>query len=182
MCKTCTTFSARPSLQNDMDGGVAAALIEEEAEQRACPDLDAHWRLDEAMDRAEKAERERDEVRDAWEGAVESVKEANSLINSLRAAESRPLTADDVTDEMVDRGLDALDEEAAVSVTIPTMRAVLTAALTEPTRPEGAEEIEEVLWNGSEDDEMTVLDSEDRRLISNYLASRGVRVVAEEQS
>lgn len=27
MCKTCTEFSARPSLQNDMDDGVAAALI-----------------------------------------------------------------------------------------------------------------------------------------------------------
>ena len=181
MCKTCTTFSARPSLQNDMDGGVAAALIEEEAEQRACPDLDAHWRLDEAMDRAEKAERERDEWKDS---AIKAMADLE------RAEQPRPLIPDDA---MVLRALNAdMWEEHKVgpwgsldsfrTPAVDAMRAVLTAALTVPKRPEGAEEIEEVLWNGSEDDEMTVLDSEDRRLISNYLASRGVRVVAEEQS
>ena len=99
--------------------------------------------------RAEKAEQERDEVRDAWEGAVESVKEANSLINSLRAAESRPFTADDITDEMIDRAYawwegNSLADPAG-------MRAMLTAALTAPARPEGAEKVEAVLhqyWSG----------------------------------
>ena len=139
MCKTCTTFSARPSLQNDMDGGVAAALIEEEeAEQRACPDLDAHWRLDEAMDRAEKAERERDEWKDS---AIKAMADLE------RAEQPRPLIPDDA---MVLRALNAdMWEEHKVgpwgsldSFRIPAvdaMRAVLTAALTEPSRPEGAE-------------------------------------------
>ena len=91
MCKTCTTFSARPSLQNDMDGGVAAARIEEEAEQRACPDLDAHWRLDEAMDRAERAERERNEwkalalqERGAALDALEQIKTRDARIKAVR--------------------------------------------------------------------------------------------------
>ena len=99
--------------------------------------------------RAEKAEKERDGARDAWEGAVESVKEANSLINSLHAAESRPFTPDDITDEMIDRAYawwegNSLADPAG-------MRAMLTAALTEPPRPEGAEKVEAVLhqyWSG----------------------------------
>ena len=40
------------SLAADLADAVARA---DKAERRACPDLDAHWRLDEAMDRAEKA-------------------------------------------------------------------------------------------------------------------------------
>ena len=59
-------------------------------------------------------------------------------------AESRPLTADDITDEMVERGRAAF---WGGDLTIAgRVRQVLTAALTEPpTRPEGAEEIEAVI-------------------------------------
>lgn len=174
MCKTCTTFSARPSLQNDMDGGVAAALIEEEAEQRACPDLDAHWRLDEAMDRAEKAEQERDEARANaynWEATAEEWKKR------ALAAESRPLMPE-VTDEMVERYWAAMKNPG--SNYDEAVRSALAAALTEPTRPDGAEEIEAVLrdeWTFSDEDggEDAFADLAER------LASRGVRVVTEEE-
>ena len=105
--------------------------------------------------RAEKAEQERDEVRDAWEGAVESVKEANSLINSLRAAESRPLTPDAITDEMIERGFKRLAQMDNDGISLRSTWAahqVLEAALTEPpARPEGAEKVEAVLhqyWSG----------------------------------
>lgn len=141
MCKTCTTFSARPSLQNDMDGGVAAALIEEEAEQRACPDLDAHWRLDEAMDRAEKAEEVADarraeivrlsQDRNDWEGnALDAedraekaeqerdkwkilARQAENDLNAAQRRDSRPFTPDDITDDARQRAYRAV---AALSV------------------------------------------------------------------
>lgn len=66
--------------------------------------------------------------------------------------ESQPLTADDITDEMVERGAQQYVEEGYVSWrrtpgTVKnnareSVRGILRAALTEPTRPEGAEEIE----------------------------------------
>ena len=126
-------------------------------DQKAIEELDARNNslaadLADAVARADKAEKERDEVRDAWEGAVESVKEANSLINSLRAAEPRALTADDITYEMVKRA-QREEERQRGDWTAPTaMRHILTAALTEPPpRPEGAEKVEAVLhqyWSG----------------------------------
>ena len=124
--------------------------------------------------RAEKAEQERDEVRDAWEGAVESVKEANSLINSLRAAESRPFTPDDITDEMVERAREEFfGGDVGGPVSGPSSarrwRAALTAALTEPPRPEGAEEIEAYMR------ELVTSHPEDHYgELADHLASRGV--------
>ena len=114
-----------------------------------------------AVARAEKAEQERDEARADLAEYVQA--------QALRA-HPRPLTPDAITDEMVERGLDALAEEAAVSVTIPTMRAVLTAALTEPpTRPEGAEEIEAYMR------ELVTSHPEDHYgELADHLASRGV--------
>lgn len=90
------------------------------------------------------------------------------------------MTTDDITDEMVARAQHKITRRGPL-IPAETIRLALVAALTEPPRPEGAEEIEEVLWNESAYDEMTVLDAEDRRLISNYLASRGVRVVTKEE-
>lgn len=163
MCKTCTTFSARPSLQNDMDGGVAAALIEEEAEQRSCPDLDAHWRLYEAMGRAEKAERERDEWKDS---AIKAMADLE------RAEQPRPLTPDAITDEMVERARKAWNRSAALGNDL--WRDVLTAAIV-PTRPEGAEELARLI----RDADVGEWDCGD--LADALLATGRVRVVTEEQ-
>ena len=100
----------------------------DEARRHECSDLDAHWRLDETL---------------------ASLKEANATVASLRAAQPRPLTADDITDEMIDRAYawwegNSLADPAG-------MRAILAAALTAPARPEGAEKVEAVLhqyWSG----------------------------------
>ena len=104
----------------------------DEARRHECSDLDAHWRLDETL---------------------ASLKEANATVASLRAAQPRPLTADDITDEMIERGRAAF---WGGDLTIAgRVRQVLTAALTEPpTRPEGAEKVEAVLhqyWSGDID-------------------------------
>ena len=164
MCKTCTTFSARPSLQNDMDGGVAAALIEEEAEQRACPDLDAHWRLDEAMDRAEKAERERDEWKDS---AIKAMADLE------RAEQPRPLTPDAI--ESVLHDILPLSTEHLKADDIANIASDLHAALTEPTRPTELQVLAKVSAY------MDEAGGEGIDAVTDFLAERGVRVVTEEQ-
>ena len=61
----------------------------------------------------------------------------------------RPLTPDDITDEMIERAYAWWEGNTLAPRT--GMRAMLAAALTEPTRPEGAEKVEAVLhqyWSG----------------------------------
>src|SRR5699024_6697675 len=103
----------------------------DEARRHECSDLDAHWRLGEAL---------------------ASLKEANATVASLRAEQPRPLTADDITDEMVRRGAQVATPAGVRYLRPHEVREILTAALTEPpTRPEGAEKVEAVLhqyWSG----------------------------------
>ena len=80
-----------------------------------------------------------------WKGVVREYKDA------LEKAESRPLTPDAITDEMVERGRSAYWGPAFGGSVEERVLAILTAALTEPTRPEGAEKVEAVLrqyWSG----------------------------------
>lgn len=113
---------ADAELRDEADGGVAAALIEKEVEQ---PDA---------------------EVRELRSALARELARGNALQDALDAAESRPLTPDAITDEMVERALNtffhherALDWYSAKDV--DDMHHALTAALTpEPERPDGAEE------------------------------------------
>ena len=83
-----------------------------------------------------------------WKSVVREYKDA------LEKAESRPLTPDAITDEMVKRA-QREEERQCGDWTAPTaMRRILAAALTEPPRPEGAEKVEAVLhqyWSGDID-------------------------------
>ena len=121
----------------------------DEARRHECSDLDAHWRLDETL---------------------ASLKEANATVASLRAEPTRPLTANDITYEMVKRA-QREEERQRGDWTAPTaMRHILTAALT-PARPEGAEEIEAVIRK------VVPSHPEDRYGdLADRLAERGVRV------
>ena len=93
-----------------------------------------------------------------WKSAVREYKDAlekaeEERDEALADAESRPLTPDAITNEMVERGQDAYwGNERTVEGRV---RAILTAALTEPpARPEGAEKVEAVLhqyWSGDID-------------------------------
>ena len=93
-----------------------------------------------------------------WKGIVREYKDAlekavRERDEALADAESRPLTPDAITNEMVERGQDAYwGNERTVEGRV---RAILTAALTEPpARPEGAEKVEAVLhqyWSGDID-------------------------------
>ena len=91
-----------------------------------------------------------------WKSVVREYKHAlekavRERDEALADAESRPLTPDDITDEMVERGRSAYWGPAYGGSVEERVLAILTAALTEPTRPEGAEKVEAVLhqyWSG----------------------------------
>ena len=104
----------------------------DEARRHECSDLDAHWRLDEAL---------------------ASLKEANATAGSVCAAQPRPLTADDITDEARGRAYRAVaalsvsDWDDISGVAKGRAMALVEAVITEitrpepPARPEGAEEL-----------------------------------------
>ena len=95
--------------------------------------------------RAEKAEQERDHLATVLAKTTRQRDEADKR-------NPRPLTADDITDEMIDRAY-AWWEGNTLALRAG-MRAMLAAALTEPPRPEGAEKVEAVLhqyWSGDID-------------------------------
>ena len=109
-----------------------------------------YWKgvVREYKDALEKAEQERDEAR-----ATKDMHKRRADEERVRAdaAESRPLTPDDITDEMVRRGAQAETPAGTRYLRPHEVLEVLTAALTEPTRPEGAEKVEAVLhqyWSG----------------------------------
>ena len=129
------------------DGGVAAALIEKEAEQQTA------------------------EVRELRAALSREIARGNALQDALDATESRPLTPDAITDEMVERAQSELLDRAGLYVSRSSIRDVLTAALTQ--RPEGAEEIERLIREANREGD-GVADK-----LADRLASRGVRVVGE---
>ena len=121
-----------------------------------------------AVVRADKAEKERDWMRDGW----------NTTSNEL--AELRAtLTPDAITDEMIERGAWQYVKEGYVSwrQTPETVKnnaresvhGILRAALTEPpARPEGAEDIEAILHNELPP---ARLDEDEIMNLANYLAT-----------
>ncbi|WP_087484906.1 hypothetical protein [Brachybacterium massiliense] len=111
--------------------------------------------------RAEKAEQERDEARGALRARLGM------------SAQPRALTADDITDEMVNRARKAWNLSAAIGNDL--WRDTLTAALAEPTRPEGAEELARLIATA----DVGEWDCGD--LADALLATGRVRVVTEEQ-
>ena len=144
---------------------MARLLDEADVELRAqarCPDPDEHVRYDAALAAAEKAERERDEARGALRARL-----------GVRA-ESRPLTPDAITDEMVKRA------QSTYPLGAKHVREMLTAALTEPpARPEGAERWEDFLIDSLDYQALTDQQITD---LADRIAKHGVRVVTEEQS
>ena len=113
---------ADAELRDEADGGVTAALIEQEVEQ---PDA---------------------EVRELRSALARELARGNALQDALAASDPRPLTPDAITDEMVERGRSAYWGPTYGGSVDERVRAILTAALTEPpARPEGAERWEDFL-------------------------------------
>lgn len=86
--------------------------------------------------------------------------------------ESRPLTPDDITDEMIERGMTFWRMAFPYETTRESMTSLLEAALTEPpARPEGAEDIEAVLAE-EYDGDGEILSAIEWRHAADFLAER----------
>ena len=97
-----------------------------------------------------------------WKSVVREYKDA------LEKAESRPLTPDAITDEMVERARSAYWGPTYGGNVNERVRAILTAALTEPPkRPEGAEDIERLIRDAENEGQ-----GADNEALANYLAAR----------
>ncbi|MEU2418944.1 hypothetical protein ABZ546_14305 [Brachybacterium paraconglomeratum] len=151
--------------------------------------------------RAEKAEKERDEAREACQLFVRERDKARAASNRMtvtitrllraldlpenatadeivkRAAVSRPLTPDAITDEMVERAhAAAAGFGTAADISASATFAMLTAALTEPPqRPDGAEEIDEHLRQANAAALGGALTPDQRRALADHLAGFGYR-------
>ena len=114
-----------------------------EALIRHIADLDAVIRR-----RNEQIENQAHNARETQRALEEIARERDEARARAVAAESRPLTPDAITDEMVDRARDYMSINTGQTHTHKAIRGVLTAALTEPPkRPEGAEDIEVLLYD-----------------------------------
>src|SRR5699024_11798059 len=91
-----------------------------------------------------------------------------------RPAESRPLTPDAITDEMVRRGAQVATPSGVRYLRPHGVRGILTAALTEPpARPEGLTRLIDTIREATYDPEPVAT--------GEALYNAGVRVVTEEQ-
>lgn len=156
------------ALRNDValmeDRALNAEKERDEARRHECSDLDAHWRLGEAL---------------------ASLKEANATVASLRAEQPRPLTADDITDEARGRAYRAVaalsvsDWDDMSGVAKGRAMALVEAVITEitrpepPTRPEGLTRLIDTIREATYDPEPVAT--------GEALYNAGVRVVTEEQ-
>ncbi|RCS81836.1 hypothetical protein [Brachybacterium alimentarium] len=110
-----------------------------------------------------------------YERALKAERERDEAVERAASASPRPLTADDITDEMVERGRSAYwgDEHTVEDI----VRSILTAALTEPpTRPEGAEFWESVVADQVGGD----LAPDAIRTLADTIAQRSARVTGAE--
>ena len=108
----------------------------------------AGWKAE--RERRIKAEEERDKWRKIASDAEKDADEAEENLLVFKAAQAfsdpRPLTADDITDEMVGRVRDRMHERGMGFLSSYSIRELLIVALTEPpARPEGAERFDPVI-------------------------------------
>ena len=121
------------------------------------------------------------EARSRLAEATKEIREQGATIAEL-AAESHPLTPEDITDGMVERGAERLREviDSGFSPRASwAVRRALTAALTPPPkRPEGAERLESQIeaWDHEYGDD-AIMTAPRLRELADFLAERGVRLV-----
>ena len=107
-----------------------------------------------------------------------AIDEQAALIDTLRAENPRPLTADDITDEMVERGAERFRGLPTALSAHARVRTIIRAALTPPpSRPEGAEELQALIRQAEAEGE-----GADNEALANYLAARLIDPTVKEQS
>lgn len=124
--------------------------------------------------RTVKAEQERDEYRAMYSEQIKTIARLQK--------NPRPLTVDDITDEMVERAKrrpEQLDSQLVYVKSGWGFREILIAAFT-PSRPEGAEEIESQIEAWSMSPDGGGLAATQHRTLADHLASRGVRATGKD--
>lgn len=188
LTSTSESLTASCDMGDDlMDGGVTAALIEQEVAgsyTRTDDDgltlLMVQQQRDQATARAEKAEKERDEARATKNMHKRRADEERARADA--AAHPRTLTADDLDGEELRKRTERVQVDvlrAHRESRADWARIAVFAALTpQPARPEGAEELDPIVdefltsyWRGD-------IDGADA---TDWLAERGVRVTGAEQ-
>lgn len=137
-----------------------------------------HQQRDDERARAKKAEQERDEARaerDSWRAQVPLAEWEKELIQATD--EHHPLTADDISEAEWDQIAERAWEywECHMILNPHGLKRMMQAALTEPTRPKGAEDWEDWLIHNLDHESLTDQQIED-------LANRVAQRVTEEQS
>lgn len=142
---------------------------------------DVHER-DETVARLEARLVKAEQDRNRWRELAEMAECHDCIRDAAVIEKTRALTADDITDEMVQRASEVI-EVFAPSERWPgsAARWVLEAALTEPQRPEGAENIEALLEGMPADLIGGPLTAHEARTLADHLAEHGVRVTTEEE-
>lgn len=146
---------------------------------RECPNPDEHGPIDYRV-LLEQAERERDEARARLAEAATEIRAQGETIAEL-VAENRPLTPDDAMllrfmntyDRLRDGSKDAPSLNHFTAARTSLTRSALTAALTVPQRPEGAEAEEDWLIEHLPHEYLT---DDQIATVADLYASRGVRV------
>lgn len=165
-----------------------AAANEAERESALAVDLAAvkatseeiEKQLADAIRERDEALRDSDRAGELYENALDAVARSKQTITDLRAQlvealdraeQPRPFTPDDITDEMLKDGevvwssLRSLEDISPLTV----IREIITAALTVPTRPEGAEDIEALIEASLPGD---ALSDAQVQALADYLAPR----------
>lgn len=171
----------QPMGGDDMDGGVTAAAIEAEVDGRATWAKIRAYLL--SPERARSLVHDRDEAARSAALWKETARELFGARNGSRAAlrhwqdkHDHPLTADDITAEMIERGFTVLTTTTRIGR--PFVRELLEAALTKPTRPEGAAALDDLVdrsIRGCSD----ITSPDTVRHIADGLAEQGVRAAGD---
>lgn len=171
MCKTCASFSARRPL-DPQPGDVEdtetllrhdLALMEKRAEQ-------AEQEIEHLRTVLATTTRQRDEA-DKRAPRYNYVVNQGQVYQHVDDIKPRPLTPEDITEDALDRAQEVWEQADPSEDVRVTLRRMLRA-LTAPTRPEGAEEIETLLGDGQAAQNW----HDDNATLADFLASRGVRV------
>lgn len=171
------------------NSGTWASIAKQEAEranraERALADV--HER-DETVARLETRLTEAEYDRNSWKStAIKAMAEVeraechDCIRDAAVIEKTRTLTPEDIGEDMIERGCRAWADSSTFASFEGKIRSVLTAALTEPPRPEGVEDIEALLEGMPADLIGGPLTAHEARTLADHLATHGVRVTTEE--
>lgn len=167
-------------LARERDEAQQFAALWKETARRAMGNRDLRARLDTAdqtilLMKAKKAEQQRDSLAGI---VATTARQRDEAVERAASASPRPLTADDITDRFVDHVHEDYfwSTEDRVRLDKPALRHALLDAVKpsqEPSRPEGAEEIERLIAYHHDDMPAETLTALSDALAERYTRAKG---------